>query len=304
MIATRALRIGTRGSRLARAQAAMVAETLSALMSHVTVELVEVQTTGDAVSAARPRGGYEAADGQFTAELERALLDGRVDLAVHSLKDLPTALTPGLTIAAVPERADPRDCLLTRFPGGLAGLPTGATVGTSSPRRAAQLLASRPDLVTGPIRGNVPTRIERMKRGEYDAVLLACAGLDRLGIVIGDAARLPLDLILPAPGQGALAVQARADEAELIHALAAIDHASTRVAVEAERALLRAIGGGCLAPLAAFGEVEDGLLRLRAAYAHADGALARIDVRGTAADPGGVVAEATRRLRGEAGAVA
>lgn len=304
MIGSVTLRLGTRASRLARAQAAIVAQALGST-SEVAVELVEISTRGDAISAARPRGGYEAADGQFTAELERAVLDGRVDLAVHSFKDLPTVLTPGLSIAAILERADPRDCLLSRFPGGLAGLPVSATVGTSSPRRATQLLAARPDLMPRPIRGNVETRIARMERGEYDAVLLACAGLDRLGITVPEEARLPLDLVLPAPAQGALAVQVRTDEEDgLIGRLAAIDHRPTRIAADAERALLNAIGGGCLAPLAAFGEVDGEELRLRAVHAPAPEAVVRVDVRGGAGAPDTVVAEAARRILAAPGATA
>jgi hydroxymethylbilane synthase len=303
MIGSVTLRLGTRASRLARAQAAIVAQALGST-SEVAVELVEISTRGDAISAARPRGGYEAADGQFTAELERAVLDGRVGLAVHSFKDLPTMLTPGLSIAAILERADPRDCLLSRFPGGLAGLPPRATVGTSSPRRATQLLAARPDLVPRPIRGNVETRIARMERGEYDAVLLACAGLDRLGIAVPEEARLPLDLVLPAPAQGALAVQVRTEEDGLIGRLAAIDHRPTRIAADAERALLNAIGGGCLAPLAAFGEVDGEGLRLRAVHAPAPEAVVRVDVRGAAGAPDTVVAEAARRILAAPGAMA
>jgi len=194
--------------------------------------------------------------------------------------------------------------LLSRSPGGLPGLPQRATVGTSSPRRASQLLAIRPDLVMLPIRGNVETRIGRMERGEYDAVLLACAGLDRLGIAVLDEARLPLDQILPAPAQGALAVQARAEDDALIRRLAAIDHRRTRIGAEAERALLRAIGGGCLAPLAALGEVDGEELRLRAAYAPSPDRFVRVDVRGAANAPDLVVAEAARRILAGEGAAA
>jgi hydroxymethylbilane synthase len=233
--------------------------------------LVEVRTRGDAISARNARGGFEATDGQFTAELEEALLRGEVDVAVHSYKDLPTRSSPGAVVAAVLPRADARDCLLTRDGGGLGALSHGASVGTSSVRRARQLLLSRPDLSVEPIRGNVETRIARMHRGEYDAILLACAGLDRLGIAVPEQARLPFTVMLPAPAQGALAVQVHLERTDLLARLRTWDHAPTRIAVEAERALLRAIGGGCLAPLGAFGEVEDGRLRLRAIYLPDDG---------------------------------
>ena len=261
-------------------------------------ELVEVHTRGDAISARHERGGFEATDGQFTAELEDALRRGEVDVAVHSFKDLPTQAAPGVAVAAVPSRADARDCLLTRGGGGLGAVPEGARVGTSSVRRAMQLLAARPDLRVEPIRGNVETRIARMERGEYEAVLLACAGLDRLGIPVPDDARLGFDVMLPAPAQGALAIQVRAERSDLLTRLAQLDDGATRLSVEAERALLRAIGGGCLAPLGALGEVRDDRLRLRAVYLP-DGAstAARVDLTAPMADVDDLVAQAARRLR-------
>lgn len=288
------LRIGTRQSRLAMTQARIAAEALERVIG--PTRLVPIATTGDAISARRPSGGWEDVDGQFTRELERALLDGQIDAAVHSYKDLPTAAVGGLVIAAVLERADPRDCLLTRDGGDLWSLPAGARIGTSSPRRAAQLAAARGDIVALPIRGNVETRIARMEAGEFDAVILAAAGLDRLGVAVRDEARLPLDLVLPAPAQGALAVQARATDAELLAALEAIDHRPTRVAVEAERALLRSLGGGCLAPLGALGEVSGGELRLRAAYEDGSGGHRRAEVSGAVESAGSLVAELAARL--------
>jgi hydroxymethylbilane synthase len=257
-----------------------------------SVEVVEIRTEGDAISAQRPAGQVVVGDGQFTGELERALLENRIDVAVHSLKDLPTASDAALSLAAILERGDPRDCLLCRHREGLEGLPFGATIGTSSVRRAAQLAAARVDLVARPIRGNVDTRMRRLEAGEYDALLLAAVGLDRLGVPPPEADRLSLDLMLPAPGQAALALQVRADDAML---LSALDHAPTRLAVEAERALLVALGGGCLAPLGALGEVRHGQLRLRAAY-EGRGAFARVDVTGPADRSGEVVAEATARI--------
>lgn len=284
------LRIGTRGSRLALAQARIAADTLAALGR--PLELVPITTRGDAISARRPRAGWVTADGQFTRELERALLAHRVDLVVHSYKDLPTAAVDGLAIGAVLPRADARDCLITRAEGGLEGLPFGARVGTSSVRRAAQLASARRDVVAVPIRGNVETRLRRLAAGELDALVLAAAGLDRLGLEPSHRVRLPFELMLPAPAQGALALQVRSDDAPLLAALAGLDDGPTRVAVEAERALLRRIGGGCLAPLGALGEVRGDVLRLRAAYEDEAGALHRVEAVGSSGAPEAVVAEA------------
>ena len=293
MTASATVRVGTRESRLAMAQAAIVAD---ALASRGTVEVVPIATRGDAISARRPRGHWVATDGQFTRELERALLDRHVDLVVHSYKDLPTAPVDGLAIGAVLQRADARDCLLTVDGGGLAELPFGARIGTSSPRRAAQLAASRADLIAMPIRGNVETRLRRLEAGEYDGIVLAAAGLDRLGVAVPAGARLPYEVMLPAPAQGALAIQVRAGDPALRELVAAIDHAPTRIAVEAERALLRRLGGGCLAPLGALGEVDGTTLRLRAAFEHADGTLVRGEGIGPAGEPSVAVARTADRL--------
>jgi hydroxymethylbilane synthase len=282
------LRVGTRGSRLAMAQARIAADALAATLG--AVELVPLATRGDAISARRPHGGWVETDGQFTRELEEALLDRRVDVVVHSYKDLPTAPVAGLVIGAVLQRADARDCLMTAGDKALEDLPFGARVGTSSPRRAAQLAAARSDLITVPIRGNVETRLRRLAAGELDALIVAAAGLDRLGIEVPGGARLPFDLMLPAPAQGALAIQVREGDARLRSALAAVDHVPTRIAVEAERALLRRIGGGCLAPLGALGEVTDGVLRLRAAYEDGSGAFGRADFSGPIGEAEAVVA--------------
>ena len=290
---TTTLRLGTRGSRLAMAQAREAASALAQVLGPGSVEMVEIRTTGDAISERRPAGHLVVCDGQFTGELEQALLDERIDVAVHSLKDLPTTSNPGLQLGAILERGDPRDCLLSRHVGGLDGLPYGAGIGTSSVRRAAQLTAARIDLVARPIRGNVDTRLRRLEAGEYDALLLAAAGLDRLGVPISEDDRLTLDLMLPAPGQGALALQVRADGVQLV---AVLDHEPTRVAVQAERALLRALGGGCLAPLGALAVAIDGQLRLRAAYEGKRG-FTRVDLSGSADRPAELVAEATARIR-------
>jgi hydroxymethylbilane synthase len=302
VISERPMRIGTRRSRLAKAQA-QIGRVAVQMALDAEAEIVELGTTGDAISARRPRGRWENTDGQFTGELEEALLAGSIDIAVHSLKDLPTAHRKGLSIAAVLERGDPRDCLLTRHPGGLPGLPFGASIGTSSPRRAAQLAVARPDLTAHPIRGNVDTRLRRLQAGEYDALLLASVGLDRLGIPLDDADRLPLDLMLPAPGQGALILQVRAADRALRASLGNVDHLPTRIAVNAERELLRAIGGGCLAPLGAYAVVDGDGLRLRAAYEHRSGEFARIEAVGPTAEAPMVVAEAAARLLAVSAAV-
>ena len=298
MTSVATLRIGTRQSRLALAQAAIAVDALHPIVDRAS--LVPVATRGDAISARQPNGRWVATDGQFTRELERALLEGRVDLVVHSYKDLPTEPVHGLVIGAVLERADPRDCLITRDGRGLDELPFGARIGTSSPRRAAQLAAARADLIAMPIRGNVESRILRLEAGDLDGIVLAAAGLDRLEIPVPSSARLPLDLMLPAPAQGALALQVRAGDATLRSMLAEIEHRPTRIAVEAERRLLRRIGGGCLAPLGALGEVHDGELRLRAAFEDARGAQVRAEARGPAAGADTVVAEVAGRIEREA----
>ena len=283
------IRMGTRASRLALAQAAIAADALRPTLGDV--EIVTLTTRGDAISAAQPRGSWVATDGQFTRDLERTLLDGSVDVVVHSYKDLPTEPVPGLVIGAVLARADPRDCLLTRDGGGLDDLPFGGRIGTSSPRRAAQLAAARNDLVAMPIRGNVDSRLRRLESGELDGLLLAAAGLDRLKIDVPDQARLPLELMLPAPAQGALAIQVREDDARLRRALADVEDRSTRLAADAERALLRRVGGGCLAPLGALGEVNGAAFRLRAAYEDPTGAYVRAEADGSV-DAIAVVVEA------------
>lgn len=296
MTATATLRIGTRGSHLALAQARLAADALATRSG--PVELVPIATRGDAISARRPRGGWVESDGQFTRALERALLNGRVDLVVHSYKDLPTAPVRGLVIGAILPRADARDCLIAADGRVLDDLPFGARVGTSSPRRAAQLAAARSDLITVPIRGNVESRIARVRAGELDALVLAAAGLDRLGIEVPTAARLPFDVMLPAPAQGALAIQVRAADASLLADLAGIDDRPTRISVEAERTLLRRIGGGCLAPLGALGEVESDRLRLRAAFEDDRGILHRAQAIGPAGAPDAVVTEVAARIVG------
>ncbi|MGH7550179.1 MAG: hydroxymethylbilane synthase [Gemmatimonadota bacterium] len=260
-----ALRLGTRASALARAQARLVADRLRA--EGREVELVEIRTGGDRPQRDR---SLPLARGAFVKELEAALLDRRIDLAVHSAKDLPTEETPGLVLAAVPPRGDPRDALVTRHRGGLADLPAKARVGTESPRRRAFLLLERPDLRVVSIRGNVDTRLERLEAGRCDALVLAKAGLDRLGETGRIAEVLEPERMLPAVGQGALVVQARSGEPWLDE-LACLEDPETRHAVAAERAFLKAMGGGCRAPFAALARLEAGDLVVRGAALDPDG---------------------------------
>lgn len=242
------LRIGTRASALATTQTGHVAAALEALGAG-PVELVPVRTDGD-----RLRGSLATLGGTgvFVTALRDAVLDGRCDLAVHSLKDLPTGYAPGLTIAAVPQRVDPSDALCTSADRTLETLPRGARVGTGSPRRRAQLLAVRPDLDVVDIRGNVDTRLGRLA-DDLDAVVLAAAGLERLGRTDAVSELLTADVMLPAPGQGALAVECR--EGDDLAAVRALDHLSSRLSVIAERALLAALEAGCAAPVGALATV-------------------------------------------------
>jgi hydroxymethylbilane synthase len=254
--ASRPLRLGTRGSTLAVAQSGTVADALRAL--GVEVELVRIRTEGDQRPPDTAWG-----EGAFVGALEQALLSGSVDLAVHSAKDVPTTEDPRLTIAAFPRREDPRDALVGRAPGvTLDSLPDGARIGTDSPRRSAFLRAHRPDLRPHPLHGNVDTRLRRLDEGETDALILAVAGLTRLGLTDRISEILPPAVVPPAPGQGSLAVQCRADDPATLAWVLRLDDPDTRAAVEAERAFLRASGGGCRAPIGALGIVRDGLLVL------------------------------------------
>jgi hydroxymethylbilane synthase len=244
----------------------MIADDLRALGA--AVELVVIRTTGDD----RPPNTVWG-EGAFVMALEAALLDGRIDVAVHSAKDVPTAQDPRLAIAAYPPREDPRDALVCREAGRtLATLPAGAIVGTDSPRRAAFLRAHRPDLLTRPLHGNVDTRLRKLAAGEADAIVLAVAGLKRLGLETSISEALPGDVALPAPGQGALAVQVRAGDPVARSLAARLDDPATRAAVEAERAFLRASGGGCRAPLGALATVDGDTLTIHGAVA-AEGAV-------------------------------
>jgi len=255
-----AVRIGTRASGLALAQTGWVAEQLRALGHEVTIETISTRGDDRRDVPLNTLGG----DGVFVRELERALRDGRIDLAVHSLKDLPTAPSPGLEIACVPERASPFDAFVGRADESLATLPPGAIVGTSSIRRVVQVRAIRPDLDVRPVRGNVDTRLRKLDGGEYRCLVLAAAGLGRLGLGHRITAVLSPPDFWPAVGQGALALQIRADDDGLRQAVAPLDDAGSRMAVEAERACLAELAAGCLAPVGGWGRVEDGRLVLAA----------------------------------------
>lgn len=265
------IRIGTRGSSLAMRQAQLAGEALA--REGRATRFVTVETDGD-------RRGADIAwgEGAFVKAIERALLDGRVDVAVHSAKDLPTDEDPRLSIGAYLPRADARDALVVRdgTARSLDELPLGARVGTDSPRRTAFLLARRPDLRVRPLHGNVDTRLRRLDDGEADVLVLACAGLDRLGRADRIADRIDPLRMPPAPGQGALALQIRRDDARTLALTASIDDRRTRVAVEAERELLRAAGGGCRAPMGAYGTIVGGQLTLIAGHAAMDGTGLRI----------------------------
>jgi hydroxymethylbilane synthase len=261
--ASRTLTIGSRGSQLALWQARYVAGRLQAQGASTRVEIIK--TTGDHLQTASlvQAGGK----GLFTKEIEEALLAGTIDLAIHSLKDLPTEMPPGLAIAAIPEREDPRDAMLGRK---LEALGRGARVGTSSGRRAAQLRRLRPDLEVEAIRGNVDTRIRKLKEGQYEAIVLAVAGLRRLGLEGEIAEVFAPELICPAPGQGALAIETRDNDAAFV-ICTELDDEPSRQAVECERAVLAALGGGCQLPVGAFAQVRGEEIDLMAIAISPDG---------------------------------
>lgn len=265
-MSARPLVIGSRGSALALWQAEHVKARLAAAGHETRIEVIT--TTGDRVLDRRLQavGGK----GAFLKEIEEALQARDVDLAVHSLKDVPTELPAGLHLVATLERADPRDAFLSRDRIAFADLPQGAKVGTTSLRRQAQLRALRPDLAISDLRGNVDTRIRKLREGEYDAILLAMAGLTRLGLLAEVTEPLAAELLLPAPGQGAIAIECRQDDPDTAAAVASLHHPATHAAITAERSFLAALGGGCNVPLGAFAQGE-GELWLRVFVAREDG---------------------------------
>lgn len=288
------LRIGTRGSKLALWQAQWVANRLDTI--GVKTELVRVATLGDKASAGPivALGG----EGVFTKELQKAVLDGRIDLAVHSLKDLPTDEVKGLALVAVPLRDSPHDALVSSQDKRFANLPHAARVGTGSLRRRCQLLHLRADLRMFDIRGNVETRLAKLDEGQYDAIILAEAGLARLGLADRAAEILPSSVMLPAVGQGALAVETRAGDRSTREMIAGIDDEEAHQSVMAERTLLATLRGGCLAPIAAWGRIEDdGRLHLSACVLSADGSRRLVaDLLGNAADAATIGRHAAEQL--------
>ena len=261
--------IGTRGSPLALAQTNMVARAIEAANLDLTMDVQILKTKGDQVTDV-PLASF-GGEGVFVKELERALLSGEIDMAVHSLKDLPATLPEGLVIASTPERADVRDALIAKQVDRLEALPESACVATSSPRRRAQLLAYRPDLRLTDIRGNIDTRLKRLTEADgLDAIILAAAGLDRLGWGDRITERIDCEVCMPAVSQGALAIETRVDDDRTIAAVSRINHVITHQAILGERAFLRGIGGGCHTPVGAWGRIQENTLRL-------DGILAALD---------------------------
>lgn len=261
--------IGSRGSALALEQTRQIAVRLKKLFPELSFRVEKIQTTGDNIlDVALAKIGDK---GLFTKEIEQALLDGRIDIAVHSMKDVPTELPEGLVLGAIPEREDPGDVLISRHGRKLEEFDAGARIGTSSLRRTAQLKAFRPDLEIIPVRGNVQTRLRKLEEGKYDAIVLAWAGVSRLGLTERVTQRLPYAVCLPAVGQGALGVEVRADDSEMLALLKQIDHGETRAAVTAERTLLKQLEGGCQVPVGALAQAWDGDLLLEGMVASLDG---------------------------------
>jgi hydroxymethylbilane synthase len=288
--------IATRRSRLALWQAEHVKRRLAALHPGLEVELLPLSTRGDELVDRRldEAGGK----GLFIKELESAMAEGRADLAVHSMKDVPAELPPGFVLAAVGEREDPRDALVSRRYDSFGAMPPGAVVGTSSLRREAQIAAAHPRLEVKLLRGNVETRLAKLDRGEYDAVVLAVAGLARLGLESRIRRRLAAEEILPAPGQGALGLECLAERSDLISFLKKLEDPAIEACVRAERAVSRALGGSCTIPLGAYAEMAGGALRLRALVASPDGTrIARADESGPAGDPDALGLRAAQVLR-------
>lgn len=285
---SRPLVIGSRGSKLALWQAEQAKARLLALHPEVEIRIEIIKTTGDVKTDPLSVIGGK---GVFTKELEDALLDSRIDLAVHSLKDLPTVLPDGLTISAICVRDDPRDALVVRDDlkarsGSILNLPENAVVGTSSQRRVAQLKSLRGDAVVKDIRGNVDTRLRKLDEGQYDALILASAGLRRLELEDRINAVISPDEMVPAVGQGAIAIETRADDEVVIATTSGLDHHQTRLCCLAERAFLRSLGGGCQFPIAAYAIIEDGQLRLDGLVATPDGAkILRDQLSGPQANP-------------------
>jgi hydroxymethylbilane synthase len=286
--------IATRQSRLALWQAEHVRDRLRELYPQCQVELLALSTRGDEIldTSLAKIGGK----GLFVKELELALAEGRADLAVHSAKDVPMELPPGFALGAIMEREDPRDAFISNKFNDLDALPPGALVGTSSLRREAQLRNRYPTLLVNSLRGNLDTRLAKLDRGDHDAIILAAAGLKRLGLGSRIRSVLTVEQSLPAAGQGALAIEHRAERGDIAQSLSALNHRATELAVRAERAVSRALGGSCQLPLAAYASVTGATLELRGLVAHPDGkSMVRAEVSG----PSGAPEELGIRLAGE-----
>jgi hydroxymethylbilane synthase len=286
------------------AQAAQVTAALAAAHAELAVpgaiETVAIRTTGDKI---QDRPLYDiGGKALFTKEIEEALLANRIDVAVHSGKDMPTFLPPGLTLAACLPREDPRDAFLSRRAGSLADLAAGATVGTSSPRRTAQILQARPDLKIVPLRGNIETRIRKLESGEVDAAILALAGLKRLGLEARATAIIPVEEMLPAPAQGAIALERRSEDERAARYLAAIDDAETSICIATERAFLAVLGGDCRTPIAALARIAEATLQFRAAILTPDGSMRLAAARdGAVSEAMALATDAGRDLLARAG---
>jgi hydroxymethylbilane synthase len=292
-------RLGTRGSRLALVQSESVAARLREIGAQV--EIVPIRTSGDRLAqVALAEFGGKAL---FVKEIEEALLAGDIDIAVHSLKDVPGVLPGGLTLGAFPPREDPRDVLVTRSGCDLDEVPAGSVVGTSSLRRRVLVLARRPDLVIEPIRGNVDTRLEKLEHGAYEAVVLAKAGLDRLGLALAGARPLPADDFVPAVGQGVLAVELREADRERLEVLAQVDDTRTRMEALAERSYLQTLGAGCHTPVAGHARLHGGTLTVAGLVASLDGrTVLHTTMRGPAAGAAALGASVAESLLGRGAA--
>jgi hydroxymethylbilane synthase len=289
------LKLGTRGSKLALTQSGWVKDRIESSHPDVKVDLIRIRTTGDKMldSPLSKIGGK----GLFVKEIEIALLDGKVDLAVHSMKDVPAELPPDLETQVFPKREDPRDALVSRNFSSLSDLPKGSSVGTGSLRRSTQLLFKRPDLRIVPIRGNVDTRIQKMESGELDAVILAAAGLNRMGLAKKISCILTSDELLPAIGQGALCLETRKRDSATLDLLRFMHHEETEVTVRAERAFLKTLGGGCQVPIAGNGRLEGEKIVLDGMVAELDGSrIIRERMDGSRRYPEGLGEDLARKL--------
>ena len=292
----RVIRIGTRASALARVQTGEIVALLKATWPRIDVDVVLITPDGDRRKAAPLQS---LGRGTFVKGLEEPLLEGKIDLAVHSAKDMPSALPPGLAIVAYAERKDPRDVIVTRWETRFEDLPPGARLGTSSPRRTGQLLSARSDIEVVPIRGNVDTRVSKIGEGGYDGVVLAAAGLERLGWTGKVSGFLDPELCIPDAGQGALAIEAREDDSEMVELLAKVNHARTWTTVTAERAFVDATGGGCRVPVAAYATESAGTIRMMTMACLPDGSqIFRSTLELSSDDPIAAGREAARSLEG------